>query len=724
MNNVFSRPLFKNKFVQRFAEGGIVSTVTGPEQPPQEAMDILSNMAQQVDATEQNLDAAEGIDEILSSFSGTPKNAQQARAELAEVVGQSDADATPESVLALVQPTMAILEMSRQMSPPGGIASMPMEQGAPQEMPAMQPSTPGIPMPTMQPSPQGMPIPGFAVGGEVDMNVMMQKYAAMQGQIPAGYGADPASGWLALAQLGAGMAQGKTFAEGLSMGTQMAGPYMQQALSDKAKRRDALSQFVADETARQEQRQFSVADREDQQQFQLGLTQKQLENQAEQNALDRKFRANEGRLDRGSQAAISLDALNQRKYEFDTQWNRDLIKLQLEAESELEQKIAAATSEQEKIRLQNDFDLKKLEIEHRMGLEKIEYENKFKTLERSAAERMVDDYMKGSGLDPNSQQYKDMRQGLILDQLQKSGGTTINLGEKASTSIITNQNDYETKEVAELNKAAEAARTTRAALAPVRVMLEPVRKGERPAFETGGFGDTRLAAGQAISYIDKTFNLGVGENVNKVLGGDPKAGEVLEASMARLQVAAAEALSRATNLQVGLSQDMFPKLSRTPEGNLMIADILDRTSERTLRLQDYAIKLQRTYGGTIDPAIKPAEYRDQILKSAGVSAFNGYETGKAFDDNGKPIMSLNEYRMFLDKTEPLLTPAEVSNLQKLSESAPSDWNAASGVWSGKTPQSTGAPWEKLPKDTVFEMGGTRYIRTETGIVPVPPGGGR
>jgi hypothetical protein len=703
MNNVFSRPLFKNKFVQRFAEGGIVSTVMGPDQPQeQQAMDILSNVAQQVDATEQNLDAAEGIDEILSSFSGTPKNAQQARAELAEVVGQTDADATPESVLALVQPTMAILEMSRQMSPPGGIASMPMQA----------------------PMPQGMPIPAFAVGGEVDMNSIMQKYAAMQGQIPAGYGSDPASGWLALAQLGAGMAQGKTFAEGLSMGTQMAGPYMQQALSDKAKRRDALSQFVADETARQEAQAFSVADREDQQRFQLGLTQKQLDAQASQAELDRKFRAGESRLDRGAQAAISLDTLNQRKYEFDTQWDRDLIKLQMEAESELAQKLAAATSEQEKIRLQNEFEIKKLDIEHRMGLEKIEYENKFKTLERSAAERMVDDYMKGSGLDPNSAEYKELRQSLIKEQLSKSTGTTVNLGDKASTSIITNQNDYETKEVAELNKAAEAARTTRAALAPVRVMLEPVRKGERPAFETGGFGDTRLAAGQAISYIDKTFNLGVGENVNKVLGGDPKAGEVLEASMARLQVAAAEALSRATNLQVGLSQDMFPKLSRTPEGNLMIADILDRTSERTLRLQDYAIKLQRTYGGTIDPAIKPAEYRDELLKSAGVSSFNGYETGKAFDENGKPIMSLNEYRMHLDKTEPLLTSAEIANLQKLSDTAPADWNTASGVWSGATPPSTGAAWEKLPKDTVFEMGGTRYIRTETGIVPVPPGGGR
>ena len=101
----------------------------------------------------------------------------------------------------------------------------------------------------------------------------------------------------------------------------------------------------------------------------------------------------------------------------------------------------------------------------------------------------------------------------------------------------------------------------------------------------------------------------------------------------------------------------------------MIADILDREAERTIKLQDYAQRLARTYSGTIDPAVKPAEYRDELLKSAGVTEFNGFATDRPFDEKGRPIMSYNEYIMYLDKTEPLLTSEETARLQKLAESA-------------------------------------------------------
>jgi hypothetical protein len=256
MNRVFSRPLFQGNFIKKYAEGGIVSTVAGPEQ--QDPMAILTGMAEQVEATEQNLDAAGNIDEILTSFAGTPKTAQDARAELAELVGKKDADSTPESVLALVQPTMAIMEMSRQMGPQGGIASMPME-AAPME---------GAAPTNFMPGPGGQMLPAFATGNEVNYDKIMADYAGMQAAIPKSYGADPTSAWLALAQLGAGLGQGKTFAQGLSMGTQMAAPVMQQGIQNVRQQRSELSSFVAAEAQRQKEAAARSAEIADARQFQ------------------------------------------------------------------------------------------------------------------------------------------------------------------------------------------------------------------------------------------------------------------------------------------------------------------------------------------------------------------------------------------------------------------------------------------------------------------------
>lgn len=709
MTNVFSRPLFKGNFIKKYAEGGIVSTVVGPEeemaaqpmQPDQDPMRILSDMAMQVDATEKNLDAAGNIDEILSSFTGMPKTAQDARMELAELVGQNDAAKTPDSVLALVQPAMTILEMSRKMQPPGGIADVPMQQPMEGE---------GAPMGA---APfQGGQIPGFADGGEVDANSLIAKYQAMQNAVPANYGSDPASAWMALAQFGAGLAQGKTFTEGMSMGTQAAGPYMAQAISDRNRRRDALSAFIAEEQARKEARAQGIEDREDQQEFQKALTQLQVGAQA-----------NESALNRSLQSSIHLDELNWKKQEFDLNWQKTLEQKTLENEAEYKLKLAEASSAEEKERLSQEFELKKLDLQHRMDLQKIEFENRIKPAQTDATERMINGLMERSGLQKGSPEYNALYDSLVKDALAKSGGTTINLGSKGSEITLKNQSEYETKEVADLKKQAEAARQTRSALAPVRVQLEPIREGKSPAYVTGGLGEAKLLAGQVLTDLNATFDLGLGEAIPQIVGGDPAAGELLRAQMAKLQVAAAENLSRATNLQVTLAQDMFPKLSMTPEGNLMIADLLDRSAERTLKLEEYANQLQRTYGGTIDPAIKPVDYRDELLRSAGVTAFNGYEKGTPFDKNGKPIMSLSEYRMFLDKTEPVLKPEEIARLQKMVDNAPASWQEASEIWrSGAPAPNGGEPWAKLRAGTVFEMGGQQFLRTRDGIVPYKTGG--
>lgn len=313
MSNVFSRPLFKNEFIRRYAEGGIVSTVAGPEEPmapaPAEAdpMQVLSEMALQVDATEKNLDSAESIDEILTSFAGSPKTADQARMELAEVVGRNDAMSTPESVLALVQPTMAIMAMTKQMSPPGGISELPvggneqadfedemdlLEDDMEDDDSFSEPESLAGGVGAMTPE---SPLPKFQAGQEVNMQAIMNKYASMRNQIPAGYGADPTSAWMALAQLGAGMAQGTSFAEGLSKGTQMAGPYMAQGAQNVREERSALSKFVAEEAARQEAQKAREAELAEGRTFETQQLDKQI---AAQLALETKRTENDMAIER------------------------------------------------------------------------------------------------------------------------------------------------------------------------------------------------------------------------------------------------------------------------------------------------------------------------------------------------------------------------------------------------------------------------------------------
>lgn len=118
MNNIYQRPLFR--------QAGGPTTAPGP-MPAAQAMS--GDMAAQLQATEQKasqemeaagaqyvdsmmsgLDNAEDTEEVINAIRGNQKPIQDRYQELAGIVGLQDAQATPESVLALVQPTMMMTE--------------------------------------------------------------------------------------------------------------------------------------------------------------------------------------------------------------------------------------------------------------------------------------------------------------------------------------------------------------------------------------------------------------------------------------------------------------------------------------------------------------------------------------------------------------------------------------------------------------------------------------
>ncbi len=85
------------------AEGGMPNTTENVG-----IMDGVGIGAEAIMKQEQSIDQAEDLGGLMSAIRGRPVDEKEARNELAELVGAEDAQQTPESVLALVQPVMEL----------------------------------------------------------------------------------------------------------------------------------------------------------------------------------------------------------------------------------------------------------------------------------------------------------------------------------------------------------------------------------------------------------------------------------------------------------------------------------------------------------------------------------------------------------------------------------------------------------------------------------------
>ena len=164
-------------------EGGIAGMMPmdAPAAMPQEegqALDpqVLSTVLGAASEQVGDLDNAEDYEEVMNSIRGDDATIEQRYAELAGVVGEEDARATPESVLTLVQPAMVMAASVDQ-----GIGELAQEEmSAPVEGAMAQ----GIMSTVAPPEPQPMPMEGappvnFKDGGLVRRgdNQPVQYYA-------------------------------------------------------------------------------------------------------------------------------------------------------------------------------------------------------------------------------------------------------------------------------------------------------------------------------------------------------------------------------------------------------------------------------------------------------------------------------------------------------------------------------------------------------------------
>ena len=78
----------------------------------------LGEVAGQMDAVNKGIDSAESPEGIMNVLRGDNQSVEERRSELAGYVGNPDAKQTPESVLTLLQPTFAILDMAETTQAP------------------------------------------------------------------------------------------------------------------------------------------------------------------------------------------------------------------------------------------------------------------------------------------------------------------------------------------------------------------------------------------------------------------------------------------------------------------------------------------------------------------------------------------------------------------------------------------------------------------------------
>lgn len=92
--------------------------------------------------------------------------------------------------------------------------------------------------------------------------------------------------------------------------------------------------------------------------------------------------------------------------------------------------------------------------------------------------------------------------------------------------------------------------------------------------------------------------------------GDPAIAETLKSTSSQLGTLMAERLGRATNMQVGYIQDALPNLMKTPRGNEIVINLLEKTNERALEVERLYDKYQDQYGGDLRPKGKPSFFAE------------------------------------------------------------------------------------------------------------------
>jgi len=196
------------------------------------------------------------------------------------------------------------------------------------------------------------------------------------------------------------------------------------------------------------------------------------------------------------------------------------------------------------------------------------------------------------------------------DALGKPGGKRppiISITNESETALAKELGKRDAQRVAELEDNAQTAQRT---IVEVQRMQAATESGR---FTTGVFSDVRVFLSRLANFMGAT-------DETLVLLGDAATADTLDAATNRLAVEEAQKLGRITNLSLQFIRDSLPNLIRTPEGNIILMEVMLRTSDREIKLASLAEEfLQRE--GTLRPkegrsyfqAVRDLEEEDPVI---------------------------------------------------------------------------------------------------------------
>jgi hypothetical protein len=113
---VLQRTMFSGQTPNADGQGITSGLDTSPEQEAQ-MEEVMGDMSGMMQSMADGIDNASDYVGIMNAIRGDDQSIDQRRGELAQLIGKSDAEKTPESALTLIQPSLTLLEATDQGSP-------------------------------------------------------------------------------------------------------------------------------------------------------------------------------------------------------------------------------------------------------------------------------------------------------------------------------------------------------------------------------------------------------------------------------------------------------------------------------------------------------------------------------------------------------------------------------------------------------------------------------
>lgn len=113
---VLQRTMFNGQAPNADGQGITSGLETSPEQEAQ-MEEVMGDMSGMMQSMAEGIDNASDYAGIMNAIRGDEQSIDQRRGELAQLIGKSDAEKTPESALTLIQPSLTLLEATDQGSP-------------------------------------------------------------------------------------------------------------------------------------------------------------------------------------------------------------------------------------------------------------------------------------------------------------------------------------------------------------------------------------------------------------------------------------------------------------------------------------------------------------------------------------------------------------------------------------------------------------------------------